>query len=149
EEAFASHERDLRERIRQLSADLVKSGARYRQLSAKTESVQKDLEKVRRELAGLRRRIAPLKRSLAVPLAVLRGQRRLKQAFRARRLSGILPASTNESPKAAPAESVVQTSGLLPEPTIDWRDILRARFDAWLRIARAAEGDEVIVMFSG
>ena len=162
ETAFNEHDRRLNERLELAAAEQVRSGARYRGLVQRAEELRAELDRTRKDLAELRRKVARLRPWLAVPLAVVRGGRRLKRsaAQHRRAVLSSLPGNRvmdTRPTRALPgsvgafAGEVASTIGADGRPTapLRWRESLRAGFADWLAAARAAEGDEVVVMFSG
>lgn len=171
--AFGAAERRLRDRLDELASERVRSGARYRGAVARVDRMKADLNRANRDLTAARQRIARLYRWLAIPIALVRGARRTKRwlgslrAFESFAGPARQPTKTGEAqavasvagPSAAPKDAPSAARGeslavpgpesMVKTPVADWRSILRTEFAAWLRAARAAEGDEVVVMFSG
>jgi glycosyltransferase involved in cell wall biosynthesis len=172
--AFGAVERRLNDRLEELTSDRVRSGARYRGALARLDRMKVDLNRANRDLAAARQRLARLYRWLAIPIAVVRGVRRTKrwlarcvravgvfarpghQPTRTGGAAAATPAAgqagpRREAPTAAPGGSlaVPGPENVVTTPAVDWRSTLRTEFAAWLRAARAADGDEVVVMFSG
>jgi len=163
ETAFNDHDRRLNERLKLAAADQVRAGARYRSAVQRTEELRADLDRTKKDLAELRHKLARIRPWLAGPLAVVRGGRRLKRvaaqrthavlpSFRGdRAISAKLASAANAGAVGASQRAVGPTSGTggTAPPASGWRETLRASFEDWLAAARTAEGDEVIVMFSG
>jgi glycosyltransferase involved in cell wall biosynthesis/SAM-dependent methyltransferase len=171
EMAFYGHDHRLKEQLEQFSAERVRSGELYRGAIARADRFQADLERTRQELTALRRKVARLRPWLAGPLAIVRGARRI-QGGAARRSRMVATLLAGRRPSTAhQGQTVIEDSASIASTrlTIDlagiadvgtkgsqestapaaWRDTLRAKFEAWLIFARAAEGNEVVVMFSG
>jgi hypothetical protein len=132
ERAFAALERGLRAKVKDLSTQLIQSGARYRGAVARNEKLQAQLDKLTRDYKLLRDRIRRLRPLYIIPLTVYRSlKRRSAPATRP-------PASTTAAAREVAAA-----------PVVDWMGQLRRDFDAWVKAATAAEGDQVVLMFSG
>lgn len=147
ERAFAAQERVLAQRARDSAAQVVQSGARYRGALGRIERLQGELDRVKRELEQLRGRIRKLRPFYAFPLATYRRVKRLRQGVRPSGVDSgtraVAPASTAQAaPQAGPAPTT-------PAGSAVWTEALRAGFEQWVAAARAAQGDEVVVMFSG
>jgi hypothetical protein len=143
EQAFAAHEKRLTEKVQDLSSQLIQSGARYRGAIARSERLKLDLERVNRDYARLRGRLRRLRPLYRVPLAIYRKLKRLR-ASRNRQpafapVTNAAPATTTAPPQPAAKNSVAMS----------WQDELRRAFSQWLKAAATAEGDEVVLMFSG
>lgn len=148
ERAFRERERDLRERLRQVRSQVVQSGARYRGLVARSEELRASLQKTNRELAQLRGRVHRLRPLYILPLTAYRRVKQLRASAR----QGLRRSTTATAFPAASTDPVlaqVPQAAKTVEPTVSWMDILTATFEEWIAAARAAEGDEVVLMFSG
>jgi glycosyltransferase involved in cell wall biosynthesis len=144
EVAFYELERRQSSRTEQATADLVAVIAQRGKLTARAGSLQADLDLVRRELSALRQRVAQIKRWLALPLAVLRLVRRVKQ------MAGRTSAAHADPPPRVDVPTKRNLEGeTATAPPLTWQDVLRSKFDSWLVDAKAASGEEVVLMFSG
>jgi glycosyltransferase involved in cell wall biosynthesis/SAM-dependent methyltransferase len=170
EEAFRRHELRLNTRLQGVAAELSRAEARCRSAVAEAEELRAELHRARGELARaraalaeLRAKVALVKRWLAGPIAVVRTARRLRRAAarHRRRLAALV-----RDLAAGPFQPAGGEGGAYPRSASSalngavlarWRygrdasgrDRLHHDFEAWLRAARAAAGDEVVVMFSG
>jgi glycosyltransferase involved in cell wall biosynthesis len=139
EEVFRRQEAGLRERIKDQSAQLIQSGARYRGAMAQLERVQAQLKQTSAELASLRRKVKPFKPFAKIPLAVYRKLRR-------RRSKPLVdPVAKPQETAAAPAPAAAPPPPAMPS----WKLALRNGFEDWLARARGSAGEEVVLMFSG
>lgn len=147
EEAFYRHERRLLDRISQLSSDLKRSGARYRDLMVKAKRIQADLDLTANELKRIRNKLIRLRPFYIGPLTTWRYIRRLRASVTGRHKQHL----GNVVVDLSTPENVAVTTKAKPTDGASggWKDILHNEFKAWLRSTATASGDEVVVMFSG
>jgi glycosyltransferase involved in cell wall biosynthesis len=149
ERAFHEHEQQLVHRIDDLARQLVQSGARYRGLLVRQQTVESELARTNRALAEAQRTLARIRPLVAFPLAVIRRIRRRRPHHPVAPPTSARVAPPAGKPEAETVTNPTATPVRVAAPKPDWRPAFRAGFEAWLQTARSAQGDEVVIMFSG
>ncbi|GAA1268771.1 hypothetical protein GCM10009658_07800 [Planotetraspora silvatica] len=149
ETAFSGLDRRLNERLRLEALENVHAAARYAAAKTEVEGLQAELKTTKGDLVAVRRKLAMIRPLLAAPLAVVRGGRRLKRgAARRGRVAVTFMRGAGAPAQRATGQRVPAAAGKATAPP-NWRETLVQDFNTWLRAARDAEGDEIVVMFSG